>query len=66
MYAARSAMPSALALTTAVSLAFTPLMLPAPALRDISVPNITAPRLQLAAAINPPTSTLSSPTSTPP
>lgn len=53
MHTARSAMPTGLALTTAVSLAFTPLMLPAPAMRDIAVPNITAPRLQLAAAINP-------------
>ncbi|XTP38558.1 hypothetical protein ACORG1_34490 (plasmid) [Mycobacterium sp. TJFP1] len=53
MHTARSAMPTGLALTTAVSLAFTPLMLPAPAMRDIALPNITAPRLQLAAAINP-------------
>lgn len=53
MHTARSAMPAGLALTTAAALAFTPLMVPAPPLRDITVPSITVPRLQLAAAINP-------------
>lgn len=52
MHTARSAMPAGLALTTAAALAFTPLMVPAPPLRDITVPSITVPRLQLAAAIN--------------
>ncbi|WP_342314670.1 hypothetical protein LIX17_25855 (plasmid) [Mycobacterium avium subsp. hominissuis] len=53
MPAARTATP-ALALTTAAALAFTPFMTPLPmAARDLTVPHISTPRLQLTAVINP-------------
>ncbi|PJE03572.1 MAG: hypothetical protein CK429_32720 [Mycobacterium sp.] len=53
MSAVRTATP-ALALTTAAALAFTPFVTPLPiAARDLAIPHVSAPRLQLTAVINP-------------